>query len=395
MKEIYLDYAATTYLDPRVKKAMEPYWEESFGNPSSLYKAGRKAKEALDKSRAILARILHSQPSEIIFTSSGTESANLAILGVCKAWEETGMVKLSLNGKVPLNGLKRHLVTSQIEHKAVLSTFQYLEKKGYTVSYLPVNKEGLVDLKDLKKALRPETLLVSIMYANNEVGTIQPIKELAAICRERSIYFHTDACQATGFLELDVQKLGVDMMTINSSKIYGPKGVGALYLRQGVRIKPLLYGGGQEKGLHSGTENVPGVIGFAKALELIDANKAAENKRLMGLQHYFLAEIKKRLPDAQLNGHATKRLPNNINLSFPGVEAEALVLLLDELGIACATGAACDTQSSDPSHVMAALGLSAEQARSALRLTMGKRTSKTDLEYVVRSLVAVVKRLQQ
>lgn len=394
-RQVYLDHAAATYLDPRVKQVMEPYWENNFGNPSSLYRVGRKAKKALEESRKTIAHILHSQPSELIFTGSGTESDNLAILGVCKAWEEAETHRLAKNGEKTALTKKRHLITSAIEHHAVLYAFQQLEKQGYDVTYLPVDGTGLVDPADLRAALRDDTLLVSIMYANNEVGTIQPIQELAAICKRHNVLFHTDACQAAGTLPLDVNRLGVDLMTLNASKIYGPKGVGLLYVRQGTRIKPLVYGGGQEKGLRSGTENIPGIVGFAKALELAVVERDAENKRLTQLRDYFVTELQQRLPDLQLNGHPTKRLPNNANISLVGIEAEAFLLMADEVGIACATGSACDSAAHDPSHVLSALGLSSQAADSAVRFTLGRRTSKTDLEYVIKETVSIVQRLRK
>ncbi len=395
IRDVYLDHAATTYLDPRVKAAMEPYWEDNFGNPSSLYKTGRRAKQALDTSRQTIARILNCQPSEIIFTAGGTESDNLAIFGVCKAWEEAELSKLTRAGQEPLLRQKRHLVTSAIEHHAVLYAFQQLEKMGYDVTYLPVDAEGIVRLEDVAAALRDDTLLVSIMYANNEIGTIQPIKEIAALCKEKKIYFHTDACQAAGALLLDTQELGISLMTLNGSKIYGPKGIGLLYIKQGTRIKPLLYGGGQEKNIRSGTENIPAVVGFAKALELVEANKEAENKRLTEMRDWFIKQLLEKMPKVRLNGHATKRLPNNINVSILDIEGEAFILYMDNYGVACATGSACDSATLDPSHVILALGVPYEFAHSSIRFTLGKRTSKADLEYTMKHLVPVVEKLRK
>lgn len=383
LRDVYLDHAAATYLDPRVQAIMEGYWQESFGNPSSLYRLGRMSKEALEASRTTIAHVLHSEPGEIIFTSGGTESNNLAILGVCKAWEAAHP-----------DTAKPHLITSAIEHQSVLNVCKQLELTGYTVTYLPVDTNGLVDPKTLAEAIRADTIMVSIMYANNEVGTVQPIAELVASCKAKSIYFHTDACQAAGALPLDVQKLGVDLMTINGSKIYGPKGIGLLYVKQGVKIRPLLQGGGQEKGLRSGTENIPAIVGLAKALELISQEKKSENERLTDLRDYFARELALRIPDIKFNGHVIKRLPNNLNVTIPGIDGESFILLADQAGIACATGSACDTATDDPSHVLLALGLNTESAQASIRFTLGRRTSKTDLEYVIRQTEAIVSRLR-
>lgn len=395
IRDVYLDHAATTYLDPRVRKVMELYYEETFGNPSALYRHGRKAMKALSDARATIARILNCQSSEIIFTGGGTESDNLAILGVCKAWEEAETARLLRAGQSSVITSKRHLVTSTIEHHAVLHTMRYLEQKeGYDVTYVPVNSEGMVNPNDVRAALREDTLLVSIMYANNEIGTIQPIEEIAAICKEKKVYFHTDACQAAGALDLDTQKLGVNLMTLNGSKIYGPKGIGLLYIKQGLRIKPLLYGGGQEKTLRSGTENIPAIVGFAKALELIEAEKEVENTRLTKLRDYFTEELLTRFPKVRLNGHAQRRLPNNVNVSILDIEGEAFILYMDKYGVACATGSACDSATLDPSHVILALGLPYEFAHSSIRFTLGKRTTKKDIDYTLQQMEPVVSKLR-
>ncbi len=385
-RSVYLDYAAATDLDPRVKRAMEPFWSDRFGNPSSLSGLGRQAKVALEAARKSIGHILNVQPAELIFTGSGTESANLAIFGVCKAWQATQ------SGAADRK--KAHFITSQIEHQAVFRPFQVLEKAGHQVSYLPVDQDGLVDPASVEQAIRPNTLLVSIMYANNEIGSIQPIEAIAKICRRHDILLHTDACQAAGALSLDVKRLGVDLLTLNGGKIYGPKGVGLLYVRQGVSIQPLIYGGGQEKGLRSGTENMPAIVGFAKALELVESTKTAENARLIKLRQFFIGEVLKRVPGARLNGHPTRRLPNNINIAFSGLDGESLLLLLDQAGIACATGSACDSAALEPSHVLLALGLDPDQAKASIRFTLGRKTSKTDLEYVVKALVKAVAELQ-
>lgn len=396
IRNVYLDHAATTYLDSRVLLAMKPYLEDNFGNPSSLYRVGRRAKTALDDARSTIARVLNCQTSELIFTGGGTESDNLAILGVCKAWEEQEMAKLARAGQPPVLAKKRHIITSAIEHHAVLYTCQYLaDKEGYEVTFLPVSADGLVDPKAVEEAIRPDTLLVSIMYANNEIGTIQPIEEIGKICQKHKVYFHTDACQAAGALDLDVQKLGVNLLTLNAGKIYGPKGAGLLFVKQGTRLKPLFYGGGQEKNLRSGTENIAGIVGLAKALELADLEKKAENARLIKLRDYFIKQIFAKIPKVRLNGHPQKRLPNNVNVSILDLEGEAFILYMDEYGVACATGSACDSVTLDPSHVILALGVPYEFAHSSIRFTLGRRTSKEDIDYVLEHLVPVVEKLRR
>ncbi|MBU6414693.1 cysteine desulfurase [Patescibacteria group bacterium] len=403
-QEIYLDHAATTYLDPRVKSAMDLYWEEEFGNPSSLYRTGRRAKDALDGARASVARMLNAKPDEIIFTGGGTEAINLAIFGGAHFYSNI----------LKNVGMSRgHLITSKIEHHAVLRSCEALEKEGFEVTYLNVDENGLVNPEDVKRALRPDTILVSVMYANNEIGTIEPIEEIAQIIREyreekrklvaegdknvheRLPLFHTDACQAAGALDVNVQKLGVDLLAFNGSKMYGPKGVGCLYVRRGVQLKPLIYGGGQERGMRSGTENVPGIIGFAKAFEIAHEEKEKENKRLTKLRDYFISELQTRIPKVVLNGHPTRRLPNNVNVSVLDIEGEAVILHLDSYGIAISTGSACTSESLDPSHVILALGRPYEYAHSSLRFTLGRRTTKEDLDYVLEVLPEIVEKLRR
>ena len=390
MREVYLDHAATTYLDPRVKEAMEPYWEVEFGNPSSLYRPGRRAKEALDSAREKIALILSCRPEELIFTGGGTEAINLAIFGVARFYKEQG----------------RHIITTKIEHHAVLHSLEALQKEGFEVTYLDVDEDGLVDPEKLKASIRPDTILVSIMYANNEIGTIEPLEEVGKIIKQvraerktagnlTPIFFHTDACQAAGALDLDVQKLGVDLLAMNGSKIYGPKGVGCLFIKKGVRVKPLIYGGGQENNLRSGTENVPGIIGFAKALEIAHAEKEKENARLIELRDYFINRLLNEIPKVVLNGHPIKRLPNNINVSVLDIEGEAVILYLDEKGIYCSTGSACTSITLDPSHVILALGRPYEYAHGSIRFTLGKRTTKEDIDYVMQIFPGVVEKLRQ
>lgn len=387
---IYLDYAATTPVDERVKRVMELYWSKEFGNPSSLHKKGVAAKKALEESRKNIARVFHCAPSEIIFTGSGTEAINLGIMGA--AWAHT------------LQG--RHIITTRIEHHAVLRSCEELGREGFEITYLDVDQHGLIDPAAIARAIRDDTILISVMYANNEIGTIEPIAEIGKVIKEvrrkrtagknnTPIYFFTDACQAAGALDLNVEKLGIDLLAINGSKIYGPKGIGCLYMRRGVKIEPLHFGGGQERGLRSGTENIPAIVGLAKALEIAEKIKQKENARLTKLRNWFIGEILKRIPNAILNGHAISRLPNNINISLPDRDGETAVLYLDAKGIYCSTGSACSSVALEPSHVIAALGISPEYTNGSLRFTLGRKTTKRDLEYVVKVLVEVVKKLQK
>lgn len=384
MKNIYLDHAATTYLDPRVKRAMDPFWDKEFGNPSSFHSVGKRAKEAVDGARGKIAKILGCRESEIIFTMGGTESDNLAIFGVAKALEKFG----------------KHIVTSKIEHPAIWHSCEKLEKDGWRVSYIKVDRQGIVDLKELEAAMTKETVLVSVMYANNEIGTIEPIQEIAKIIRKKreefgtkTPYFHTDACQAAGVLEMNVAKLGVDLLTFNGSKIYGPKGIGALYVKTGTPLSPILYGGGQERGLRSGTENVPAIIGLGEALTLAHEGKEKENARLIKLRDYLIKNLLK-IPKTILNGHPESRLPNNVNISFMDIEGEAMVLYLDSYGIYASTGSACQSATLEPSHVIRAIGLPYEAAHGSLRLTLGHRTTKADLDYLLKVLPEIVKKLR-
>ncbi|MBI3420778.1 MAG: cysteine desulfurase [Candidatus Sungbacteria bacterium] len=393
--KIYLDYAATTPVDRRVKQAMGPYWSKQFGNPSSLYRLGVDAKKALEQSRKTIASILHCRPTEIIFTGGGTEAINLGIIGFARANAQFG----------------KHIVATRIEHHAVLRSVDMLRCEGFEVTTVGVSQDGLVDPKEIVRLIRPDTILVSVMYANNEIGTIQPITEVAKMIRryrenqkKSSHYplstihyplFFTDACQAAGALSLDVEKIGVDLVAINGSKIYGPKGAGCLYARSGISLAPVIYGGGQEKGLRSGTENIPAMVGLAKALEIADAMREKEARRLTILRDYFVREIQMRFPDAALNGHATLRLPNNINFSFPGIEGEAAVIYLDAKGVYCSTGSACSAAELEPSHVILELGRSSGLAQGSLRFTLGRKTIKKDLEYVLRVLPEVVEKLRR
>lgn len=387
MKKIYLDHAATTYLDKEVLKAIKPYLEgEIYANPSSIHQEGRKAKFSLYQARKKIAKILNCQPQEIIFTGSGTESCNLAIFGMAENFSEK----------------KDHIITSKIEHSAVLKPCQKLEKQGFKVSYLSVGREGIVKVSDLEKAIQPDTFLVSIMYANNEIGTIQPIIEIGKLIKkinakrstQTKIYFHTDACQAAGFLSLDVEKLGADLLTLNGSKIYGPKGIGMLYIRQGTPIKPLILGGGQEEGKRAGTENLAGIIGFAKALELVQKSRKKDSARLIKLRNYLISGIEKKISKVVLNGDREKRLPNNVNVSILDIEGEAALLWLDKYGILASTGSACDSQSLEPSHVILALNRPYEFAHGSLRFSLGKKTTKKEIDYLLKVLPKITKKLR-
>lgn len=410
-RRIYLDHAATTYLDPEVKRAMEPYWEKKFGNPSSLHQEGMEARKALNDSRKIIASLIGANPDEIIFTNGGTESDNLAIFGVAGQYQRQ---PATLTSDVNVAGCRQkagHIITTKIEHHAVLNSCEDLERRaclparqGFAVSYLNVSEEGIVDLKELKKSLRKETILVSIMHANNEMGAIQPISEAAKIIRDfkkqnnladlQPPFFHSDAIQAAGYLDTNVRRLGLDLMSVNGSKIYGPKGVGFLYVKRGLKLLPIIRGGGQERGLRPGTENVAGIVGLAKAFELVQKNREKEAKRVSGLRDYLIRGVLKKIPRSFLNGHPILRLPNNANITISGVEGESLVLYLDAAGIACSTGSACTSQSLEPSHVILALGKPKEDAHCSLRFSLGKRNKKSDIDYLLKVLPEIVKKLR-
>jgi cysteine desulfurase len=385
MRWIYMDHAATTPLDKEVLKAMMPFFSEKFGNASSLHKFGREAREALEDSREKIAKIINASPEEIYFTSGGTESDNLAIKGV-------GLGNKKENGK-------DHIITSKIEHHAVLHPCEYLEKEhGFEVTYLPVNEHGVVSVENLENSITKKTSLISVMHANNEIGTIQPLEEIGKIVHEKEgIYFHTDAVQTIGKIPVDVEKLGVDLLTISAHKLYGPKGVGALYIRKGTRIETIAHGGGHEKGLRSGTENIPGIVGLAKAMELADKRmkEEGESERLKKLRDKIIHEVLNNIEDSRLNGHPKLRLPNNANFSFSKIEGEALVLKLDRLGIEASTGSACSSKSLEPSHVLIALGLKPEEAHGSLRLTLGKDNNEEDVEYLLEVLPKVVQELRE
>lgn len=377
MKRVYMDHAATTYVDPRVVQEMLPYFTEHFGNASSLHFFGREAKEALENSREIVAKALGASPDEIYFTSGGTESDNMAIKGVMYA-----------------NRIKNDMITSIIEHHAVLETCNYLQGQGFDVTYLPVDKQGFVGLNHLEDSVTEKTGLVSVMHANNEVGTIEPVKEIGKITKENGIYLHTDAVQSFGKIPTNVNDLNADLLSISGHKIYGPKGVGVLYIRDGVKIEPVQHGGGHERGMRSGTENVPSIVGLAKAVEIFQSEMKKESERLTGLRDELIKGVLE-IDDSWLNGPPTKRLPNNANFGFDRLEGESLILRLDARGIAVSTGSACSSGSEAPSHVLTSIGLTPEQANGSLRLTLGKRNTEEDVNYVLEALPEIISDLRK
>jgi cysteine desulfurase len=385
---IYLDHAATTPLDPAVREAMLPYLEDGFANPSSLYNAARETRGAVEAARNAIANILGAKPTEIVFTSGGTEGDNLAVQGVLRAHPGA------------------HWIATAIEHDAVLGCVEPLRREAHEATVVPVKPNGIVDVAAIVAAITDRTVLVSAMLANNEIGTIQPVAEIAKqvvmIRADRAnrgidlpLYLHTDAVQAANYLDLHVARLGIDLLTLNGSKIYGPKGTGALYVRHGTVIEPLMYGGGQERGRRSGTENVAGIVGLAKAYELAATSREAENHRLAPLRDRLMAGLLHGLTDAIVNGDASRRLPNNLNLTIPGAEGEALVLYLDNAGIQASTGSACSTGSLDPSHVLLALGRTAAEANASLRLTLGRSTTAKQIDAVIEATPPIVRRLRQ
>lgn len=382
MKYIYMDNAGTTQIDPKVLEAMMPFLKDKYGNASSIHRKGREAKQAIEDSRKRIAKLLNCQPGEVYFTGSGTESNNLAIKGTAFA-----------NSKGFFSKNKKHIIISSIEHHCVLHAVEWLEKQGYDVTFLPVDKDGLVNPDDVRKNIRKDTLLVSVMMVNNEIGTIEPIKEIGKICKEKGVYFHSDAVQAFGKMPIDVKDLNVDMLTISGHKIYGPKGISAIYIKNGTKIEPILHGGGQERGMRSSTENVAGIVGLTEAAELIGKNMKTETKRLEGMRDKLIKNILK-IENSRLNGHPTQRVCNNANFSFKFIEGEALNITLDEMGIAASTGSACSSASLEPSHVLLAIGLSHGEAHGSLRLTVGRFNTDADVDYVIESVPKAVKKLR-
>ena len=378
MRRIYLDYAATTPTHPLVLKAMLPWFTDGFGNPSSIHSFGQEAKGAIEEAREKVARLVGAKSDEIVFTGSGTEADNFAIKGVAYAKEHEG----------------KHIITTAIEHHAVMETCKFLEKRGFKVTYLSVDRDGLVDLGEVKKAIIDETILISMMHANNEIGTIEPIQEIARIAKDREICFHTDAVQTVGHLPVDVDELKVDLVSISAHKFCGPKGVGALYIRKGTKIVPFMHGGEQEHGRRASTQNVPGIVGFGKACQLAQEEMGQEKERLETLRDKLIKGILNRIDHVHLNGHPTQRLPNNVNISLEFVEGESILLNLDLMGIAASTGSACSSSVLEASHVLLALGLPHESAHSSLRLSLGQETTEKDIDYVLEKLPQIVKKLR-
>ncbi|WP_338823423.1 Cysteine desulfurase IscS [Moorella humiferrea] len=379
MRRVYLDHSATTPVRPEVLEAMLPFLkEEAFGNPSTIYSYGREAKKALDEAREKVAGLIGARPEEIVFTSGGTEADNLALIGTAMANEKKG----------------RHIITSSIEHHAVLHTAQYLIRRGFKVTFLPVTPEGLVRVEDVEEAITDETILISVMHVNNEVGTIQPIKEIGHLARERGIVFHTDAVQSVGKIPVNVDELNVDLLSASAHKIYGPKGVGCLYIRKGTKITPILHGGGQERKRRAGTENMPGIVGFGRAAELAGQELPQEMPRLKALRDRLIKGILERIEDVQVNGDLEKRVATNANFSFRYVEGESLLLSLDMKGICASSGSACTSGSLDPSHVLLAMGIPHEVAHGSVRMTLGRGNTEADIDYVLEVMPEIVARLR-
>lgn len=379
MDTIYLDNNATTKTDEEVVKAMMPYLLENYGNPSSIYKMGRENRKAVEDSREKVAQILNCEPNEIYFTSGGSESDNTAIRGIAYRHKNKG----------------NHIITSKIEHPAVLETCKQLEKEGFEVTYIGVNEKGIVDLEELKKSIKPTTILISVMFANNEIGTLQPIQEIGKIAKEHNIIFHTDAVQAVGNIPIDIKKLNIDSLSLSAHKFYGPKGIGVLYVRKGIQFNKFINGGHQERNKRAGTENVAGIVGLAKAMELAYRDLEEHNRKIKELRNYYVNQVKEKIPYIKINGDMEKRLPGNSNISFRFIEGEGLLLNLDLKGICASSGSACTSGSLDPSHVLLAIGLPHQIAHGSLRISIGKYNTKEEIDYVVESLVEIVGRLRE
>ncbi len=378
MRRVYMDHNATTPVHPEVLAAMMPFFQDQFGNASSIHWAGREVKKYLDEAREKVAALLNASPEEVIFTGCGTESDNMAIKGVAFALRERG----------------QHIITTQVEHHAVLHTCQFLEKIGYKVTYLPVDGDGLIDLEELRRSITDETVLITIMFANNETGTIFPVQEIGEIARERGVIFHTDSVQAVGKLPIDLQRLPVDILSLSGHKLYSPKGIGAQYIRKGTKMTSLIHGGAQERNRRAGTENIPYIIGLGKASEIALRDSQKRRTHLTALRDRLHQEFIRRIPHVQLNGHATQRLPNTLNLSFLYIEGESLLLNLDLEGIAVSSGSACTSGSLEPSHVLLAMGIPHEIAESAIRFSLGWNNTEEDVDYVVEVLPRIVQRLR-
>jgi cysteine desulfurase len=377
MNRVYLDFNATTPVEPTVLDAMLPYFSENFANASSIHTPGQRARAAVETAREQVAALIGARPQEIVFTSGGTESDNHAIFGIASSTS------------LP------HIITTAIEHEAVLNTCQALEKQGVAVTYLPVNRDGLIDLDELRTAIRPETILVTIMHANNELGTIQPLEEIGRIAAEKDIFFHTDAVQSVGKTPIDVNKVQLDLLSLSAHKIYGPKGIGALYIRGGTRVRQLLYGGHHQRGFRPGTENVAGIVGLGKAAELARTSLSVDALRVSKLRDELEQGLLQRIPDSRINAANAQRTPNTTNILFPGIEGEALLIALDLKGLAVSTGAACSSGAVEPSHVLTAIGLPAEDARASLRFSLGCHTSSADIDFALNVVPAAVAQLRQ
>jgi len=374
----YMDHSATSPLNPEVLEAMLPYFKESFGNASTLYTLGREARTAMENGRKQVASLIGATPEEVYFTSGGTESDNIAIKGTASRLKSKG----------------NHIITSAIEHPAVEETCKYLEKNGFKVTYLPVGEEGIVKVAELEEAITSETILITVMHANNEIGTIQPIKEIGALAREKGIYFHTDAVQSVGKIPVNVGDLNVDMLSISAHKLYGPKGIGALYIRKGVRIDPLFHGGGHERGMRPGTENIPGIVGLGKACQIAQDNMEQNMEYVSSLRDRLIKGVLGEIEQSYLNGHPTKRLPNNANFRFSSIEGESLVLQLDAMGINASTGSACSSKKLEPSHVLMAIGLKEVDAHGSLRISLGSENTPEDIDSSIIAIKEVVERLR-
>lgn len=375
---IYLDNAATTRCAREALDAMLPFFLEQYGNASSIYRLGAESKKAIKKARTVIAESLHADPAEIYFTAGGSEADNWALIAAAEAYSQKG----------------KHIITSKIEHHAILHTCEYLEKRGFQITYVDVDENGIIRLDELEKAIRQDTILISVMFANNEIGTIQPIGEIGRLARERGILFHTDAVQAYGHLPIDVEELSIDMLSASGHKLNGPKGIGFLYIRKGVKIRSFIHGGAQERGRRAGTENVPGIVGFGAAVEKAFSSLEERRQKETGLRDYLIAEIEKQIPYCRLNGDREKRLPGNVNFSFRFIEGESLLIMLDMKGICASSGSACTSGSLDPSHVLLAIGLPHEIAHGSLRLTLSEDNTKEEMDRVVATLREIVEKLR-
>lgn len=377
-KLIYLDHAATTAARPEVVSAMLPYFSENFGNPSSVYGFSNPGKEVIAHSRKVIGESLNTEPANIYFTAGGSESDNWALKETARAYSSKG----------------KHIITTKIEHHAILHTCEFLEKEGFEVTYVGVDEQGIIRMDELKAAVRPDTILISVMFANNEIGTIQPIKEIGAIAKEHGILFHTDAVQAYGQIPIDVEDMNIDMLSASGHKLNGPKGIGFLYIRKGIKIRNLIHGGGQERSRRAGTENVPGIAGLGKAVEMAFETMSDREKHERELRDYLIEKVMAEIPYTRLNGHKSNRLPNNVNFSFQFIEGESLLIMLDMAGICASSGSACTSGSLDPSHVLLAIGLPHEIAHGSLRLTLGYENTKEEMDYVIDNLKTIVERLR-